>query len=313
MTTKKRTITVITPCYNEQSNLKFFFKKFLNVKKKINKFNFNLVFVNDGSKDDTLKKIKTLSKKYRFIKYLSLTKNFGHQNAIYAGLVNYFSDYYIVMDSDLQHDPNIIHLMVKNILKKKVDIIQMKKLNSNYESKFKIFTSKLFYFLFSFITKIKIDSGSSDFYMISKRVRDQIVLSPFSKNFLRGFLHWSGFPKIYLTYNPKKRVFGKSSYNFFKQLDFGLTGFFNFQNNLFTKIFLLSLIIMLLCAGFIIFLFFDYFVLNNKGPDGWSTIIVILLFFGSITFFINSILIYLITLLINVIAKKPNYIINEKK
>ena len=309
---KRKLLTIISPAFNEKLNLLNFVKKVNEIKKKILGYDLNLVVIDDGSTDGSINELKKIEKKFKFLNYISFTKNFGQQPAIFSGLENFVSDYYVIIDSDLQQDPIEILKMIKIIEKKKIDIIQMKKINFGYETTVKTFFSKFFYFLFSKITQIKIDSGSSDFYLISKRVRDKIISTTFSNNFLRGFLHWSGYSKIYLEYKPTRRKLGTSNYNFSKQINFGLTGFFNYQKNFFLFLFFLSILVMTSCFAYVVYLFLDYYFFANSSPAGWRTIVVLLLFFSSINLFINSIMIYLVTILFDKISKKPSYIINEK-
>lgn len=309
---KRKLLTIISPAFNEKLNLLNFVKKVNEIKTKIVNYELCLVVIDDGSTDGSINELKKIKQKFKFLNYISFTKNFGHQAAIFAGLENFCSDYYVIIDSDLQQDPYEILKMIKAIDKNKVDIIQMKKINYGYESAFKTFFSKFFYFLFSKITKIKIDSGSSDFYLISKRVRDKIISTTFSNNFLRGFIHWSGYSKIYLEYKPNRRKLGRSNYNLSKQINFGLTGFFNYQKNFFLSLFFLAIFVMTACFSYVVYLFLDYYFFANTAPDGWRTIVVLLLFFSSINFFINSLMIYLVTILFDKTSQKPSYIIDEK-
>ena len=300
-------LVVVCPVYNEEMNLEIFNKKLLQVLK--NHKNYKLVYVNDGSKDNSLQKLVKLKKNNKKIDIISFTKNFGHQNAINAGLDKFNAKKYLVMDSDGQHDPLLIKKMLKKF-KRKIEIIQMVKKNTAYESIIKRFFSRFFYKFFSFLTGVEIAVGSSDFYLISRKVRNTIINSSYSRNFLRGFLHWSGFKKELIAYAPNKRSHGKSSYNFSKQIDFALSGFFNFQSKFFVKIFFFSIFILFLCLIYIMIIFFDYYI-DNKFVEGWSTIVVLQLFFGSVVIFFNSFMVYAISRVLNIISKKPNYLIED--
>jgi dolichol-phosphate mannosyltransferase len=303
--------SIICPVFNEAKNLLKFFNK---LKVNLKGFsNYQVVFVNDGSLDNSLSILKNFKKKNKFIKIINFSKNFGHQNAILAGLKSIESKFYIVLDTDGQHDPTHIPQLIsiyRSNIKKKIEIIQMKKIYSNYESKFKIFFSILYYYVFKKISGIDIKKGSSDFYLISDRVKRILFKSNFSNDFLRGFLHWSGFLKIYIPFYPKKREYGKSSYNFARQIEFALRGIFNFQTKFFLKIFFFSLSLLFFCMGYIIFLIYDYLI-NSNTIQGWSANLVLQIAFCSIVIFLNSFLVYAVTKILNIVSNKPDFIIKE--
>ena len=213
-------LNIISPIFNEESNLKKFYESLIIIKEKIkNNFEIKLIFVDDGSHDKSAEIIRNLSKKDEDLIGIYFTKNFGHQAAIFAGLKEFDADYYAVLDADLQHNPELIETMLDNLIKNECEIIQMKKDNSNYESMIKRTVSKYFYLIFSKITNISIDPGSSDFFLITNNVRDAMIKSKISHNFIRGFLHWTGFKKMSINFSPEKRVKGESSYSYIKLLE----------------------------------------------------------------------------------------------
>jgi polyisoprenyl-phosphate glycosyltransferase len=303
--------SIICPVFNESKNLLKFFNK---LKVNLKGFaNYQVVFVNDGSLDNSLTILKNFKKKNKYIKIINFSKNFGHQNAIVAGLKSMEAEFYIVLDTDGQHEPSHIPQLIslyKSNIRKQIEIIQMKKIYSNYESKLKIFFSIMYYYFFKKISGIEIKKGSSDFYLISNRVKKVLLKSNFSKDFLRGFLHWSGFLKLYIPYYPKKREHGKSSYNFTKQIDFALRGIFNFQTKFFLKIFFFSLLLLFCSIVYIAFIIYDYFI-NSNIISGWSVSLLLQITFGSIVFFLISFLVYAVTKILNIVSNKPDYIIKE--
>ena len=215
----KKKFNIISPVFNEADNLEAFFTKIKEVKTNLEKdYDVTLVLVDDGSKDKSQKILNKIQKENNFVKTIFFTKNFGHQSAVFAGLSNFEADLYLVLDSDLQHDPNLIGVMIKNLNEFNCEIVQMKKKYSSYEGFFKRLCSKIFYNLFSKLSDVSIESGSSDFFLITNRIRKEIVNSKISHSFLRGFLHWSGCSKVIIEYEPNKRAAGKSNYNLLKQL-----------------------------------------------------------------------------------------------
>ena len=305
-----KNITVICPVYNEEQNIRLFFKKIIPIKKKIK--NLNILFINDGSKDKSLIFIKEICKKNKNAEFISFNKNYGHQNAILAGLENANSDYYIVMDTDLQHDPKLLPKMIKKIIDTKSDLVQMKKDETRYENFFKSFLSKKFYSFFRKLVNIEIENGSSDFYIINKSLRNKAINSKFGNNFLRGLLHWLSIKKEYISYSPQKRNAGVSKYNFTKQTLFGLTGVVNFFSQFYFFIFLTGISLSIMGIGYIFYILYDFFQ-NGISVDGWNTIVILVLLFGTAQILISSIQIYTLSRIYNFVGNKPNYIISEFK
>ena len=305
-----KNVNIILPVFNESKNLKNFSDTLDSELDKIPNYTFTKIFVNDGSSDDSKNKINNIinQSKHKNL-MISFTKNFGHQNAIKAGLSNLDGNYFIIMDTDLQHDPSLINVMIKNIINSDLDIVQMKKNYGKYESFFKRLLSSFFYKIFKYLTEIDIQKGSSDFYIISKRVRDQIINSNFSSNFIRGFIHWSGYNKMFLEYTPKKRLHGKSSYNILKQLELGLTGLYYYTTKVYLFTFILSLLFFVASIAYITYIIYQYFT-GNIIP-GWSELAILNLFFGSTILLLISIILFLITKIFTIIANKPDYIIHE--
>ena len=302
-------ISIIIPVFNEAENLINFNNNLDDVLKKLIKYKFNKIFIDDGSIDDSRNKITEIIKNDNNSKLISFTKNFGHQSAIKAGLTSIESDYYLVLDSDMQHDPSLIELMVNTVINPQIDIVQMKKNYGKYEGILKRLLSIFFYRIFKSFTDVDLQKGSSDFYIISKRVRDQIIGSNYSNNFIRGFIHWSGFNKVYLDYLPQKRKYGKSSYNFIKQLDLAITGIYYYTSKIYLYTFILSFILFIISISYIIFIIYKY--LSGNIPPGWSELAILNLFFGSTILLLISILIFLVTKIFTIISKKPEYIIKN--
>ncbi len=308
-------LNIISPVYNEEKNVGNLIEKLLSVEKKIqDKFNLqtNIILVNDGSSDDSLNIIEKYEKKHHQIKSLHLTKNFGHQTAIFAGLSEFTADFYIAIDSDLQQDPENIILMLQTLFSTNCQIIQMKKKYFNHENKIKSLFSKFFYSIFLKLTNIDIKQGSSDFYLIDNVVRNSIIKSKFSGHFLRGFIHWTGYSKAFIEYTPQKRPEGKSKYNFLRQLEFALTGLYFYSSKIPVYIFILALTIGVLCLIYFIYILTEFFIFGITTP-GWASNTIIILFFGSINIFFNSIMILLIFKIFNTVGNKPTYLKKEKE
>ncbi len=304
-----KSISIISPIYNEEENLNNHLRNLEKVRTKLikQKYNVSFVLVNDGSTDNSLNKLKKLSRIKKFIKIINLTKNYGQQIAIYAALKEVNSDYYGVIDSDGQQDPSFFYQMISKIKKNKVEIVQMRKKYGFHENPLKSFFSKMFYIFFVYLTNIDLKSGSSDFYLISKKVRNAIISSDISKYFLRGYIHSIGLSKLYIEYTPSKRKEGISKYSINRQLDFALTAIYFYGTKLFTKIFIFSFLIILISFGFIIYSIYEHYVHDVQVP-GWASIIILVTFFGALNIFFMSLVTFFSIKFGNVLSMKDNYI-----
>lgn len=306
---EKKKLNIVSPVFNEEGNIESFFKKLLPVKKVLeDKYEINIIFVDDGSRDKSSTIIEKIEKDNNSVKALYFTRNFGHQNAIVAGLKEYQADFYLVMDSDLQQDPDLIETMIQNMESSKCEIVQMEKKYTDYENIFKRNFSKIFYSLFSKLTNIQIHKGSSDFFLISHRVREEIINSKISYNFLRGFLHWTGFKKLFISYIPDKRMDGRSGYSYLKKFEFALTGIYFYTTKLYLFLFIISIIVMILCILYTLYIFVEYFRGNLAQYAGWSTITILILFFGSCSFLMNSVILFILNKIFDFSSKKPMYL-----
>ena len=301
-------LSIISPILNEEKNIENLFNGLKKERDKLNKlYDVNFVFVDDGSTDNSKKVLDKLSLENNFLNVITFTKNFGHQNAVLAGLSEQDSDLYLVLDADLQHDTKLISQMLESMNKFNCEIVHMKRKYTNYENYFKRLLSKAFYSIFGKLTGISIPKGSADFFLIKKRVRDEIINSKISHSFIRGFLHWSGFSKIHIEYEQGRRISGVSKYTFMKQLEFALSGIYNYSNRLPVYIFILSSVILIFSFIYLLFILYEYFFLGVP-TSGWASTVILILFFGSISILFNSIILFILFKIFNFSGKKPNYI-----
>ena len=310
---KKKTINIISSFYNENENLKNFVNKFEITRSLLVKdgYQVNLILVNDGSTDNSLITARNISKKKKFVKILNLTKNYGQQIAIFSALKMFNADLYGAIDCDGQQDPKYFLKMIKTLKKNHLDVVQMKKKYGDYEGFFKKIFSKVFYYIFTKLTNIDLQSGSSDFYLFTEKVRNEITSSIVSKFFLRGFIHWTGFPKKYIEYFPSKRLKGVSKYDIYRQLDFALTAIYLYGTKLFVKLFILSSFLILVSIFFIGYVIYNHYFLGSTVP-GWATLAIIVTLSGSLNLFFCCLITFFSTKLGNILSIKSDFIVNNK-
>mgnify|MGYP006102298365 CR=1 FL=1 len=306
-------LNIISPIFNEEKNIDNFFNGLKIEKDKLSRnYDINFIFVDDGSTDKSKQILKNLEKDNDFVKVVFFTKNFGHQNAVLAGLKEFESDMYLVLDADLQHDTTLIPQMLENMKKFNCEIVHMKRKYSNYEGVIKRLFSRIFYSIFNKLAEVQIPKGAPDFFLIKRCVRDEILKTKISYNFIRGFLHWSGFSKVLIEFDQIKRKSGKSKFTFIKQLEFALAGIYYYSNKLPVYFFVMSAVVLFFSFIYLLFILIGHFFFGNIDSEFPVTLVSILIF-GSISILFNSVILFILFKIFSFSSQKPNYIKENKK
>jgi len=301
------TVSVIVPCYNESKALRLFFKE---LKKHLpKKYSYEIIFVNDGSNDDTLEIIKSISSEQSFAHYISFSRNFGHQNALKAGFDLSSGDCAICLDSDLQHPPEIIPKLLKK-WEQGFESVVTKRIDHDSISFFKKSTSKLFYRLTNHLSDIKLEEGIADFRLLDRKVIDALKELSENQIFLRAVIQWLGFKQIVVEYKAAERVAGESKYTIRKMFSFALSGITAFSiKPLRFSIYLGSLI-----ASFAFLYGFYALYINiftSQAIPGWTSIVMSILFIGGLNLLMLGIIGEYLGKLFIQNKSRPNYIISE--
>ena len=281
-----KTINIIAPCYNEELNIDEYLNRILKTLE-ILKIDYKIFLIDDGSQDRTWEKILENCKKNKNIQGIKLSRNFGHQAAIMAGLNYADSQYIFVCDVDLQDPPELLELMYEKIISKNCNVIFAKRLGNN-ENLFKKYSSILFYKIFNLIADIKINEQTSDFFLIDKIVLKELKKIKDKDIFLRGIIPWYGFSVHQVEFKREKRKKGISGWHLGKMIHFSLTAILSFSNFPIRVSFFLSFI------SIIIFIFLTFFAiysyLTNNYVKGWTSIFLTISFFNTIIFFLLGIM-----------------------
>jgi polyisoprenyl-phosphate glycosyltransferase len=306
-------ICVIIPCYNEKENLLYINQRLQEIfKTNLNsKYNFRILFVNDGSSDDTLEEIEELRKKNSNIDFISFSRNFGHQQAIKAGIDHTTADAVITMDADLQHPPELIPEFIK-YWEEGFDVINSKNCYSQNQSLFKRLTSKSFYALLNLLSYVKIESGTADFRLIDKKVLEQLRKLNEQNLFIRGAIPWLGFKQYTLGYFPDERKFGKTKYTVKKMFSLAITGITSFSIKPLRISIFFGLVFSVIA---IVYMFYALYIglFTDKAIAGWTSVIVSVLFIGGLQLLMLGIIGEYLGKLFLENKKRPNYIIDQMK
>jgi dolichol-phosphate mannosyltransferase len=306
-----KTLCIIVPCYNEENNLTYLNKKLQEIFKNqlLKNYKFRILFINDGSRDNTLVEIKELRDKFSNIDFISFSRNFGHQNAIKAGIDHAEADVVITMDADLQHPPDLIPELIK-YWEKGFDIVNTKRCDNENQSIFKKLTSQSFYTILNFFSYVKIESGTADFRLIDKKVLQQLRKLNEQNLFIRGAIPWIGFKQYTLNYFPDERKYGKTKYTVKKMISFAITGITSFSVKPLRISIIFGLVLSVVAIVYMIYaLYIGLF--TDKAIEGWTSVIVSVLFIGGLQLLMLGIIGEYLGKLFIENKKRPNYIIDQ--
>ena len=221
------TIDIVVPCYNEAEGLNVFYEETSKILNQIKDYSFSYIFIDDGSKDTTLKIIKDLAAGHEDVKFVSFSRNFGKEAGMYAGLQYSSGDYVIIMDADLQHPPSLIPQMIQGI-KEGYDCVAARRTNRKGESKIRSLFSRTFYKLSNRMTDIELVQGAVDFRIMSRQMVDSILELSEVQRFSKGIFEWVGFQTKWVPYENIERAIGTTKWSFwglFKYAVDGITAF----------------------------------------------------------------------------------------
>lgn len=307
---RKPNMTIIVPVFNEEQTLTELFNHLDKLKAKLTKLDISFLFINDGSTDNSLKILEGLSNKYKYVKIISFTRNFGHQAAIAAGINFCTDDYAVIIDADLQDPPNEIeNLYLKSL--EGYDVVHAKRVRRIGETYFKKITAVLFYKLFNYLSDTKIPNNVGDFKLINKKVLNELKKLKEKNKFIRGLVPWTGFKSTYHEYERNERFAGHTKYNIFQMLKLAIDGSISFSSKIINFFSILSILITSLSFLFGIYLIIYKLIYLNKIIPGFTALITCIIFFsGTILMFLSIIAQYIIRIQVQV-KDRPEYVIKQ--
>lgn len=305
-------ISIVTPAYNEAENLPLLCERIHRVFEKTN-YTYEIVVADNGSNDNTSGVLAAIKDKYP-VKHLLLTKNFGHQGGIIAGLEHAVGDAIVTMDADLQHPPEIISQMLTEWEKGFQVVNSEKSLNSS--TLLRRIIDKIFYFSMDHMAGLEL--GQADFRLLDREVVKNLNALPESEKFIRGLVSWLGFSTSTIKYEVAERAFGVSKYKSAHLWDFALLGLTSFSVAPLRLLLKLGILIMIPSLLYLIYIFI-LAIINNFSPDvyklppGWATISMTIVFFGSVQLFSIGVLGEYIGRIYSEVKKRPKYIVKDVK
>ena len=308
---KKEKISVVVSCFNEEEALPFFYKEIKKLEKEMNYVDFEYIFVDDGSKDKTLSILKDFSKKDKKVKYLSFSRNFGKESAMYAGLKYSKGDYVTLMDADLQDPPALLPEMYKYIKEEGYDQVGTRRSNRKGEPIIRSFFARMFYKLINKMSKVEMVDGARDYRLMSRQVVDSILSLEEYNRYSKGLFSFVGYKTKWLDYNNVERVAGKTKWSFWKLFKYAIEGITAFSTVPLAISSFLGVIMCLIALVFIIVIIVKTIIYGDP-VGGWPSLACIILFTSGIQLLCLGIIGQYLSKTYLESKNRPVYIIREK-
>lgn len=303
-------IEMVVPCYNEELCIEPLYEEINRVMQELTNYEAAVLFVDDGSHDKTMEKIKGLTQKKTEIRYLSFSRNFGKEAAIFAGLANSTGDIVVLMDADLQHPPALIPQMIKEV-EAGADCCGARRIDRKGEPLIRSFFSKGFYRFMKKTTGLDFVQGGSDFRAMTRQVVQAVVAMPEKERFTKGILSWVGFQMKWLEYENVERTLGTTKWSFWGLVRYGVNGFLAFSTTPLRAAVYLGFMIDIAAVVYALVTFFSM-ITTDAPRTGYASIILIMLFLGGTIILILGIIGEYIARLYYEVKNRPVYIVKDK-
>ncbi len=271
-------LTVIVPCYNEEEAIPYFYGEITRIAEKMMELEFEYLFINDGSKDKTLEVLRNLARQDKSVRYLSFSRNFGKEAAMYAGLKESTGDYVVIMDADLQDPPTLLPEMYQAVKEEGYDSVATRRVTRKGEPKIRSFFARCFYKLMSKISKTEIIDGARDFRFMTRQMVDAILSMSEYNRFSKGIFGWVGFDTKWIEYENRERVAGKTKWSFWKLFKYAIEGIIAFSTAPLAFAFILGILFMVFAMAFIIV----KTLIFGDPVSGWPSLVCIIFFVGGV-------------------------------
>ncbi len=304
-----KTVDLVVPCYNEQEVLAEFYKETSAVVNHIEGYDFRYIFVNDGSRDETLSRMKALAALHPEVFYISFSRNFGKEAAMYAGIKNSSGDYVVVMDADLQHPPALIPEMIKGI-EEGHDCVAAKRTSRTGEKKIRSWFSSQFYKLSNRLSDVKMEEGAVDFRIMSRQMVDALLLLCEKQRFSKGIFMWVGFDTKWIPYENVERTIGTTKWSFKGLVKYALDGIMSFSTAPLRMVSTMGMVIFAVAFIYICITLIQTLIFGISVP-GYVTTLCAVLFLGGVIEFSIGILGEYISRIYIEVKDRPIYIAKE--
>ena len=307
---KKEKISIIVPCYNEQEAIPYFYKEIKKIMKEMNKISFELIFINDGSKDKTLEKIRNLASEDNIVRYISFSRNFGKEAAMYAGLEHSTGDYVAIMDVDLQDPPALLPEMYRIIKEENYDCVGTRRVTRKGEPPIRSFFARCFYKIINKISKTEMVDGARDYRLMSRPAVDAIISLKEYNRYSKGLFSFVGFDTKWIEYENVERVAGETKWSFWKLFKYAIEGIVAFSTAPLAIAAVLG-ILMCFCAFIAIVVIIVKTLMFGDPVGGWPSMTCIILFTSGVQLLCMGVIGQYLSKTYLETKNRPIYIIKE--
>lgn len=302
-------ISLIIPCYNEQEALPIFYRETQKVLVSMG-CDYEFIFVNDGSKDETLSILKDFAQADAHVTYLSFSRNFGKEAAMYAGFCNAHGDYVAVMDADMQDPPSLLPQMIELLDSGEYDSVATRRVSREGEPPIRSWFARMFYKIINKISDADVVDGARDFRLMKRDMVDAIVEMGEYNRFSKGIFGWIGFRTYWLPYENVNRVAGETKWNFWKLFKYAIDGVINFSQAPLSVASWFGIFMTFVSFVAVVFIVIRKLVFGDP-VDGWASTVCIITLIGGIQLFCMGIMGQYIAKTYLEVKKRPHYIVSE--
>lgn len=307
-----KTIELIVPCYNEENCISLFYDRIKEVFLNMPGCEFIITFVDDGSKDNTIQEIKKVVERVDTgkVQYISLSRNFGKESAMYAGLSKSVGDYVAVMDADLQHPPELLKKMLDAIEHEGYDCASARRVSRKGDPLIKSMLSRAFYHVINHVTVIDLVPGSTDYRLMKRKVVNAIVAMSERERFTKGIYAWVGFKNKWIEYENVERIAGKTKWNIRGLFHYAYSGFLAFATTPLRAVIYFGMFIVMVSVIYAGYIFVG--TLNSDAErTGYASIIIIMLFLGGVIITILGMIGEYMARIYMEVKNRPIYFVRE--
>lgn len=307
---RKCLLSIIVPCKNEEQAVPIFYSEFLKVAEKMGKINFEIIFVEDGSTDNTLGIIRDMSAKDPRVRYISFSRNFGKEAAMSAGLKYSMGDYVAIMDADLQDPPQLLPQMFKKMEESGCDCVAARRRTRDGEPKIRSFLARSFYKILNSTSDLKFTEGARDYRLMKRRVVDAIMELPEYNRFLKGIYEWIGFKTEWVEFDNVERCAGKTKWTLFQLCVYSLNALTSFSTVPLAIAAIVGILFCIFSSAAIILLSVRQLIFHNSAY-GWTSMVCIIFFLCGLQLFCLGMIGQYAAKIYMETKKRPQYIISE--